>query len=100
MLLWDEDQVLEWHHKLANHFLKSKQDDYHTSDTILKHLVQAKMKIEMQKFFRQDARSLRIGHTKKSLAIKVTRIISINSVYCKQCFNKCVNTYMRIEEFV
>jgi len=78
MLLWDEDEALVWHQKLANHFLRSKQDNYRTSDTILNHLVQGKMKLELLQFFRQDPRSLRIGHTKKSLVIKVKYIISPN----------------------
>lgn len=79
------------HHRLADYFLKSKQDNYHISDTILNHLTKAKMQEQICSFFRNDPRSLRIGHTKKSITLKVG--------HCVPCFsNNQRNTFIEYQD--
>ena len=74
MLLYDEDLEIDWHHRLANLFIKSPENNFRTADTILHHLVKAHMRDEIRTFFRNDPRSLRIGHARKSLILKVPKL--------------------------
>ena len=71
LYLWNEDDVIHYHRDLANHFLACKQDTFHIADSILHHLVAAKMNKELQNYFQKDKRSLRNGHMRRHLAIEV-----------------------------